>query len=58
MDKAEKRVDLLLHGKDREIIERIKLRHGGSTTAAIRACIRIADEVVLKLDRHPLTNSE
>jgi hypothetical protein len=58
MDKPEKRIDLWLHGTDREIIERVKRRYGGSTTAAIRACIRIADEVVLKLDRHPLTPSE
>jgi hypothetical protein len=51
MDKPEKRVDLLLHGPDREIVERVKQRYGCSTTAAIRACIRIADDVVLKLER-------
>ena len=58
MDKLEKRVDLLLHGPDREIIERVKRRYGCTTTAAIRACIRIADEVALTLERSPPTITE
>ncbi len=48
---------LTLHGPDREIINKIKKRHGGSTASAIRSCIRIADEVILKLVHSP-TKSE
>lgn len=52
------RVDFWMHPRDREIIERIKERYGCTTTAAIRACIRIADEVKLKLEHHPPNNAE
>lgn len=58
MDETMKRVDFWMHGPDREIIDRMKRRYGCSTTAAIRACIRIADEVTLKLEHAPPTNSE
>lgn len=57
-DQPEKRVDFYMHSKDREIIDRWKKRHGCTTTAAIRACIRIADDVVYKLERPPPINSE
>ncbi len=50
---TEKRFHLTLHGQDRKIVDRMKKRHGGSTASAIRACIRIADEVILKLDHSP-----
>ncbi len=54
---TEKRFHITLHGPDQAIIAKIKKRHGGSTASAIRSCIRIADEVILKLDRSP-TRSE
>lgn len=53
MDEIEKRVNLLLHGPDREIIDAMKKRYGCTTTAAIRACIRIAAQVKLNLVEHP-----
>ncbi len=54
----EKRVNIWLHGPDREIIETMKRRYGCSTTAAIRACIRIAGQVKLNLAPHSLTQVE
>lgn len=56
MDKPEKRVDLLLHGPDQEIIDAMKRRWGCSTSSAIRGCIRIAAEVAMTLERKPLIN--
>ena len=55
MDEEEnmKRVNIWLHGPDREIIEAMKRRYGCSITSAIRACIRIAGEVKLNLPRSP-----
>jgi hypothetical protein len=50
---------LWLEPIDQAIIAKIKRRHGGSTTsAAIRACIRIADEVALELKHVPPTNDD
>lgn len=46
-----------MHARDREIIDRMKARYGCTTTAAIRACIRIADEVKLKLEHEAPTNA-
>ena len=50
-DQTRKRIDFYMHGPDLEVIEAMKRRYGCSTTAAIRACIRIAAEVKLSLDR-------
>ena len=58
MDKPEKRVEFLMHGPDQEIIERYKKRWGCSTATAIRGCIRIADQVVMNLEKKPLTDGE
>jgi hypothetical protein len=58
MDEVPERVDLQLHNKQRDVLKRFKKRWGGSTNAAIRSCILIADEVVLKLERSPLTKDE
>lgn len=54
-DEIPTRVDLYIHTADRVIIDAMKRRYGCSTTAAIRACIRIAADVKLNLDRAPLT---
>ena len=51
-----KRVNFWMHGRDQEIIERMRRRYGCTTTAAIRACIRIADEVKLSLDHEAPNN--
>lgn len=53
MDEIEKEIHIRLHGPDREIVDMIKRRHGGSTASAIRACIRIAGQVTLNLVRPP-----
>lgn len=58
MDNEGKRVDLYLHAEDRKIIDATKRRYGCSTTAAIRACIRIAADVKLNLERAPLTKGD
>ena len=47
-----------MHGQDIEIIERMRKRYGCTTSAAIRACIRIADEVKLSLDHEAPTKGE
>jgi hypothetical protein len=53
-----KRVNFWMHGRDMEIIEKMRRRYGCTTTAAIRACIRIADEVKLGLEHSAPTNAE
>lgn len=50
-DDTRKRIDFWMHAQDREVIDAMKHRYGCSTTAAIRACIRIAAEVKLNLER-------
>ncbi len=50
---TEKRIHLTLHGQDLKIVNRMKKRYGGSRASAVRSCIRIADEVILKLDHSP-----
>ena len=54
-DETRKGIMFWMHGKDREIIANMKHRYGCTTTAAIRACIRIAAEVKLNLE-HPTPN--
>lgn len=46
-----KRIEVWLHAADIEIIDGIERRYGCSTAAAVRACIRIAADVKLNLDR-------
>ena len=46
-----KRIEVWLHAPDIEIIDDMERRFGCSTAAAIRACIRIAADVKLNLDR-------
>jgi hypothetical protein len=58
MDKAEKRVEFLMHGTDQEIIAAMKRRWGCSTATAIRSCIRIAADVAMSLERKPLIDSD
>ncbi len=50
-DETRKRIDFWLHAEDREIIDKMKKSYGCTTTAAIRACIRIARDVKLNLER-------
>jgi hypothetical protein len=46
---VQKEIVFRMHARDVEIVERMKRKFGCSTTAAIRACLRIADDVKLKL---------
>ena len=59
MDDEETRKGIMfwMHAEDRKIIESMRKRYGCTTTAAIRACIRIADGVKLSLERPPPTNA-
>lgn len=53
-----KRIEVWLDQPDIEIVEGMERRFGCSTAAAIRACIRIAADVKLSLDRPAPINSE
>ncbi len=54
-DESRKGIMFWMHAEDRSIIDTMKKRYGCTTTAAIRACIRIAAEVKLN---HPSTLSD
>lgn len=53
-----KRIEIWLEPTDIEIIDGMERRFGCSTAAAVRACIRIAAEVKLNLDRPVPINSD
>ncbi len=57
-DESRKGIMFWMHSKDREIVDAMKERYGCTTTAAIRACIRIAAEVKLKLEHPTPTTAE
>jgi hypothetical protein len=57
-DSDRKGIVFWMHGRDQEIIDKMKRRYGCTTTAAIRACIRIADEVKLRLEHEAPTSGE
>ncbi len=54
-DETRKGIMFWMHAEDREIIDKMKKSYGCTTTAAIRACIRIAADVKLKLEPPTLT---
>lgn len=59
MDESDrKRIEVWLHAADIEIIDGMERRYGCSTAAAVRACIRIAADVKLNLDRPALINDD
>lgn len=49
--KVRKEILFRMQDRDVEIIESIRRRFGGTTTAAIRTCIRMADEVQMQFVR-------
>jgi hypothetical protein len=53
-----RRIEVWLEPTDIEIIDGMERRFGCSTAAALRACIRIAADVKLSLDRPAPINSE
>ena len=57
-DETRKGIMFWMHAPDVEIIDAMKRRYGCTTTAAIRACIRIAAQVKLNLEHPPPTPAE